>query len=340
MRERIKLRKINIPIFVSHRGCPHDCVFCNQKHITGKSGSVTPQQADKIIKQAVSTIDFDKASAEIAFFGGSFTAIPREEQEGLLEVAHRYIKDGLADGIRISTRPDCIDEEELCMLKEYGVSSIELGVQSTDEQVLLKSRRGHSYEDVVFASKLINDYGFELGLQMMLGLPGDTAQKSMKTARDIVSLHPKTARIYPTIVIRDSALALMYEKGAYEPLTLDDAVELCADVYTLFCKNDIEVLRMGLMASDEICEGGKIVSGPFHPSFGELVHSRIFLNNMREMIRGCGKKEACFCVNPRDLSKAIGNKKKNIKILKDEQDVKIVIKCDEKIEIGKIVWYN
>ncbi len=334
------MRKINIPIFVSHRGCPHDCVFCNQKHITGKSGSVTPQQADKIIKQAVSTIDFDKASAEIAFFGGSFTAISKEEQKGLLEVAHRYIKDGLADGIRISTRPDCIDEEELCMLKKYGVSSIELGVQSTDEQVLLKSRRGHSYEDVVFASKLINDYGFELGLQMMLGLPGDTAQKSMKTARDIVLLHPKTARIYPTIVIRDSALALMYEKGAYEPLTLDEAVELCAKVYALFCENGIEVLRMGLMATDDICEGGSVVAGPFHPSFGELVHSRIFLNKMRDMVSDCNQYEVCFCVNPRDMSKAIGNRKSNIKTLEEEKGIKITIKSDKIVENGKIMWYN
>lgn len=331
------MRKVNIPIFVSHRGCPHDCVFCNQKRITGQNGSVTPGEADEIIKSSLATINRGRSYIEIAFFGGSFTAIDICEQEALLKVAHKYIKSGEVDGIRLSTRPDCINESELIMLKNYGVTSIELGVQSTDEEVLKKSRRGHSYDDVVKASKLINEFGFELGLQMMLGLVGDTREKSLKTARDIISLSPKTTRIYPTIVIRDSALEVMYNKGEYEPLSLDDAVELCAEIYTMFVQNNIEVLRMGLMASKDMHEGRGIVAGPFHPSFGELVFSRIYLNKMRSLLGGYTKKEAVLCVNPRDLSKALGNKRANIETIKNEFDINIIFKCDEKIERDQIV---
>ncbi len=331
------MRKVNIPIFVSHRGCPHDCVFCNQKRITGQNGSVAPSEADEIIKSALATINRGRSYIEIAFFGGSFTAIDICEQEALLKVAHKYIKSGEVDGIRLSTRPDCINESELIMLKNYGVTSIELGVQSTDEEVLKKSRRGHSYDDVVKASKLINEFGFELGLQMMLGLVGDTREKSLKTARDIISLSPKTTRIYPTIVIRDSALEVMYNKGEYEPLSLDDAVELCAEIYTMFVQNNIEVLRMGLMASEDMHEGRGIVAGPFHPSFGELVFSRIYLNKMRLLLGGYTKKEAVLCVNPRDLSKVLGNKRTNVNAVMREQGIKISIKCDEKIQCGQIV---
>ena len=206
--------------------------------------------------------------------------------------------------------------------------------------MLKKSRRGHSYDDVVCASKLINEFGFELGLQMMLGLVGDTAEKSLKTARDIISLSPKTARIYPTIVIRDSALEVMYNRGEYEPLALDDAVSLCAKIYTMFTENNIEVLRMGLMASEDMHEGRGIVAGPFHPSFGELVFSKLYLDKMRSLLHGYTNAEAVLCVNPRDLSKALGNKRSNIDIIKNEQGVKISLKCDEKVERGQIVWYN
>ncbi|MBO5909312.1 MAG: radical SAM protein [Clostridia bacterium] len=337
--KKINARKVNIPIFVSHRGCLHDCVFCNQKRITGRSGSVTPAQAHEIIKCALSTIDIENTCVEIAFFGSSFTAIPVCEQEALLKVAHSYIKNGAVSGIRLSTRPDCISMDELSMLKSYGVTSIELGVQSTDEEVLEKSRRGHSYADVVCAAQMINEFGFELGLQMMLGLPGDTREKSIKTARDIIALSPKTARIYPTLIIRDSALAFMYERGEYDPISLEEAVLVCAEIYTMFRENKIEVLRMGLMASEDMCEGKGIIAGPFHPSFSELVFSRLYLLKMRDMIRGCNKKQITLRVNPRELSKALGNKRCNIETIKNEQGVKIELKCDENVDCGELLWY-
>lgn len=331
------MRKVNIPIFVPHKGCPHNCVFCNQKRITGQADSVTPQSAAAAIEAALKTIPRDGTRIETAFFGGSFTAIPKEEQKAFLCAVQPYLKSGAIDGIRLSTRPDCIDEDGLCMLKSYGVTSIELGVQSTDKDVLENSRRGHTYSDVVYAAKLIKSYGFELGLQMMLGLPGDTEEKSVRTARDIVLLAPDTSRIYPTLVIRDSELCDMYERGMYKPLTVEEAVEQSAKIYSLFVQNGITVLRMGLMASEDMCEGKGIAAGPFHPSFGELVFSRLFLDKIRTAVYGRTEKEIVLHVNPKDLSKAAGNRRRNIEAVKNEQGVKIRLIGDESVEQGEIV---
>ena len=330
------MRKVNIPIFVPHRGCMHDCVFCNQKRITGQAGDVTPEAAAQTIEQSLQTIGAD-TRAEAAFFGGSFTAIPRAEQEAFLRAAQPYVKSGKLNGIRLSTRPDCISRENLAMLASYGVTSIELGVQSTDEAVLLKSRRGHTAADVAHAVGLIREYDFELGLQMMLGLPGDTREKALQTAADIVSLSPDTARIYPTIVIRDSALCDLYEAGRYTPLILEEAVEQSAQIYKMFTQHGICVLRMGLMASEDMCQGRAIVAGPFHPAFGELVHARLFLDKIRAALRGYSGTQAVLRVNPKDLSKAIGNRRKNIETIKNEQGVKITLIGDESVEPGEIL---
>lgn len=329
------MKKANIPIFVSHRGCPHSCVFCNQKHITGSSGSVSPSEAEEIIKTALKTIDLKNTSAEIAFFGGSFTAIDEKEQEGLLKAAAKYVLNGDVSGIRISTRPDCIWEKNLDMLKRYGVKSIELGVQSTDEEVLQKSRRGHSFEDVKKAVYLIREHGFELGLQMMIGLPGDTRDKSIKTAEDIISLSPDTARIYPTVVVADSELENMYRRGEYRALTLEEAVETCALIYKKFIQNGIIVLRMGLMATEEM-SGRGAVAGAYHPAFGEMVFSRIYLDKLRALAEG-KKGEMVLRVNPKEVSKVIGIRRCNIAKIREEFGVNIVLKCDESVEQGKIL---
>lgn len=330
------MRKINIPIFVSHRGCPHDCVFCNQKKITGQSGSVTPDEADEIIKTSLETVDLQNSDVEVAFFGGSFTAIDEAEQEALLATAHKYIGRGCVRGIRISTRPDCIWESNLKMLKKYGVTSIELGAQSTDAEVLKESRRGHGYEDIVNASQLIKSYGFELGLQMMLGLPGDSETKSLKTAMDIVSLAPSTTRIYPTIVVKDSGLEAMYLRGEYVPLTLDEAVEQSAKVYKLFADNGIEVLRMGLMASEEM-RGGGAVAGPFHPSFGELVFSRLYLDELRMFAKENNAAYLDIYVHPKEVSKVIGNRRRNLDTIAKEYGTKIRVRGDAHVAKGKLL---
>lgn len=296
---------------------------------------MTPEKAEIYIDECVKTLPED-ALCSVAFFGGSFTAIDKDLQESFLKAAEKHIKSGKISYIRISTRPDCISKENLSMLYSYGVRAIELGVQSTDDKVLSLANRGCSVEDTRNAVKLIKEHGgFELGLQMMTGLPGDTREKTMKTAKDIIAFGADTTRIYPTLVIENSKLCDMYKKGEYTPLTLDEAVDRCADLYELFYENGVSVLRMGLMASDEISENSaSVLAGPVHSAFGELVHSRIFLK--RILPHAEGKKTLSVYVNPKDISKALGNKKSNIKYILDKTGCQVNIYQDSTLNTNEI----
>lgn len=262
-----------IPIFVPHQGCPNDCVFCNQVKITGVSTDVTADDVERIIKEYLETMD-DKSNKEVAFFGGSFTAIDLDKQIELLSVAKKYKDLGKIQDIRLSTRPDCINDDILSIHKKYSTSIIELGVQSMDHEVLERSNRGHDSECVYKSAKMIRDYGFKLGLQLMTGLPGDDECKSLYTAREFVKIHPDIVRIYPTLTIRDSELEKMYNDGQYRPQTLDEAIDIVKKLVAMFESNGIQVIRVGLQATDEL-SGGSIVDGPFHPAFGEMVESRM-----------------------------------------------------------------
>ena len=265
-----------IPIFVPHEGCVHNCVFCNQNSITGISEVIDAKYTKNTIKAYLETINrTEETVIEVSFFGGSFTAIDINKQRRLLKVAREYKEKGLIDFIRLSTRPDYIDDFILTNLKEYKVDTIELGVQSLDEEVLKRSARGHSEEHVRKASKLIHEYGFTLGHQVMLGLPGDTFEKDIKTALKVVEMKPKICRIYPALVIKNTPMEKMYEQGIYKPYTLEEAVEISKELYNIFTKNNIEVIRIGLQPTEEINEGGELVAGPFHPAFRELVESKI-----------------------------------------------------------------
>ena len=305
------MRTYHIPIFVPHRGCPHDCAFCNQKKITGSLRAPSPAEAAELIRLSLSTMKRQDRYTEAAFFGGSFTAIPWEEQEALLQAAYPFRQSGELDGIRVSTRPDAITEEGLARLKQYGVTMIELGVQSMDDGVLPAAGRGHTAADSIRAAELIRQSGVGLGVQMMTGLPEDTDEKSRRTAQALIALRPDCARIYPTLVLRDTELYRRWRAGEYQPQKLWDAVELCAELDTMFLENRIPVIRMGLMASDEICEGGSVAAGPYHPAFGELVQSHILLGRMKQggTDRG-GLVE--IRVNPKDISRAVGNRKRNL----------------------------
>ena len=317
------MKTYNIPIFVPHRGCPHDCVFCNQKRITGLQNSVTASDVRKTIEEYLKTLPKNDARIEAAFFGGSFTGIPIEEQTELLGAAYEYAQDGRIDGIRLSTRPDYISMEILDNLMRYGVTTIELGVQSMDDEVLLKSNRGHKSADVVTAVELIRKYPFALGLQMMTGLPGDTKIKSLHTADALIALKPDMVRIYPTLTIRDTKLEEMYRDGSYTPETLEEAVELCAKLVLKFEAANITVIRVGLQSTDEISESGdSVVAGPLHSAFGELVENEIYYGLIMDVI---GDKDGIIYVNPREISKATGNKKRNIIRIKKEtgRDIKI-----------------
>jgi len=241
----------NISIFVPHFGCPNMCSFCNQRHIAGSFSAPDKQTIEAAVKTAVSSKNFDSKTTEIAFFGGSFTAIDREYMVKLLSFAYPFVQNGTVKGIRISTRPDAIDTDVLNVLKKYGVTAIELGAQSMQDDVLVKNNRGHTVDDVINASTLIKKMGFELGLQMMTGLYGSSNQLDIETAKKIIELTPDTVRIYPTIVLENTDLGELYKKGEYLPQTLDDAVSLTVELLNLFRKSNIKVIRTGLHTIDE-----------------------------------------------------------------------------------------
>lgn len=323
------MKNYNIPIFIPHLGCPFDCVFCNQRRITGIGTDVTPEETVDIIEGELATLPQD-AHIEAAFFGGSFTGIPMEEQNALMDAVQPYIEDGRIQGIRLSTRPDYITREILDNLLKHHVTTIELGVQSLDDEVLKAVCRGHNAAQVHKAVSLIKEYPFTLGLQMMTGLPGDTPEKSMYTAHEIVKLKPDIARIYPTLTIKDTFLEKMYYEGKYKPQTLDEAVELAKQILLLFEENNIRVIRLGLQSTGEICENGAVTAGPVHSSFGELVESSIYLDIMREKLPD--NSSVRVFVNPKEISKASGNRRRNIDAIKCEKNTSIKIAGDENLK--------
>lgn len=303
------MKKGNISIFVAHLGCPQQCSFCNQRTITGTEKQPDADDVKAAVEKALKRKGYEY---EIAFFGGSFTAIDREYMLSLLNAAYEYVRCGSVKGIRISTRPDFIDGKILETLKSHGVTSIELGAQSMDNEVLKANLRGHTAQDVENASRLIKSYGFELGLQMMTGLYKDTDEKAVETAKRIIALKPDTVRIYPTVVLKGTYLAELFDKELYAAQTVDDAAALCTVLVPMFEEAGIKVIRLGLHASDEIKKN--MVAGAYHDSFGEIVESRRMLNKILKHPPGSYE----VFVNPKSLSKLKGNQKRNIYFLIEE----------------------
>lgn len=304
----------NIALFIPHRGCPHQCSFCNQKRITGQQTQPTGSDVKAAVETALASGRIDPQQTEIAFFGGSFTAVEQPYQEELLSAAAPYVKSGAVKGIRISTRPDCVDDRILRFLQAYGVTSVELGAQSMVDSVLMANRRGHTAEQVTAASRLIRAYGFSLGLQMMTGLYTDTADGARYTAQALADLAPDTMRIYPTVVMADTDLALLYRSGQYVPMTLDEAVSLCSELLGFFAQRHIAVIRLGLHSSEELTHR---LAGPYHPAFAELCHSHRFLQSLTVYLRQEAVPQGTLSigVHPRFLSKAIGQGKCNLQSL-------------------------
>ncbi|SHE32044.1 elongator complex protein 3 [Caloramator proteoclasticus] len=332
-----------IPIFVPHKGCPHDCIFCNQKRITGQYNDVEAEDVYKIIEEHLKTIDRNNSHIEISFFGGSFTGIEIEKQKEFLSIAKEYVDKGLVDEIRLSTRPDYIDREILDYLKKYGVKNIELGAQSMDDDVLMKQCRGHSSEDVVNASKLIKEYGFKLGLQMMVGLYGDSFEKDIYTAKKFIELKPDFVRIYPTLVVKDTYLEVLYKKGMYKPLELMDAVYICKELYKLFYKNNIYIMKIGLQVSDDFTLGKNVVAGPFHPAFRELVESSLLNDMILYYINTYFKesKSIDLIVNQKTLSKMYSDKKRFFNdILQQISDKKVKVHQSTDLDLFEICLRN
>lgn len=311
------MKHSNVAIFVPHNGCPHNCSFCNQREITGQQTQPCVCDVEETIETARKSLKENTKNAEIAFFGGSFTAIDRAYMESLLSAAAPSVKSGEFAGIRISTRPDAIDGEILDTLHRYGVTAIELGAQSMNDEVLAANERGHTKEDVVTSSRMITEAGFSLGLQMMTGLYKSSNELDRESAYEIAALNPDTVRIYPTVVIKGTELYNLYKTKEYTPQTLNDAIKLCSELLMFFEERNINVIRLGLHDSDSLRDG--MAAGAFHPAFRELCESEIMYNSCVQALEknGIHSGTAEIFVNPRSVSRFIGQKRENIERLKN-----------------------
>ena len=329
------MRHINIPLFIPHRGCPNQCVFCNQRTISGVR-SYNPASFVSVIEENLSSVA-PEDEVEIAFFGGSFTGIDREEMVSLLELAYSYVKRGRVKSIRCSTRPDYIDDEVLDVLQKYGVGTVELGLQSISESVLSLTRRGHDFDAEERAAKMITERGLSLVGQMMIGLPGSTLDDELDTANFIIRAGASAARIYPTVVFHDTELCDMAKRGDYLPLSLEEAVVRSARVLRLFVEAGLPVIRIGLHASENLSSEDTYFAGPNHPALGELVESRLYFDLIKDAVKKTGligKDVINIEVARGELSKAIGQKRRNKLLLAQTLSVK-EIKFSESDSLSK-----
>lgn len=306
------MKQTNISIFIPHIGCPHRCSFCDQKSISGEAKAPRGDDVARLLEEQVQHLRERNMCAEIAFFGGSFTAIPRAYMTELLEAAGAALKrySDVYRGIRCSTRPDCISSEILELLKAYGMTAIELGAQSMSDEVLHANDRGHTADDVRRASELIKQSGISLGLQMMTGLYRDSEEAVLHTAEEFIKLKPDTVRIYPTVILEGTRLGELYKSGEYESFTFEDTVRICAGLLKEFTANDIRVIRMGLHASEDV--ENAMLSGVYHPAFREICESRLFLDDVLNKLDSMEKGAYTLYTDPRNISRATGQKRCNI----------------------------
>ncbi len=322
------MRHKTFPFFIPHSGCPHQCSFCEQRAISGQEKPITPQEAaDELVRAKVQGLL--TAEMEVAFFGGSFTAIGENKVRAYLEKVFPFVQNGDCAGIRVSTRPDAVEEPMLLLLKRYGVKTIELGAQSMRDDVLIKNGRGHTVNDVRQAAKRIRAMGFSLGLQMMVGLYGDTHPKdTMVTAQELCALSPDFVRIYPTVIVRGTTLAALYESGEYVPMTLDEGVNVCADLLELFEAHEIPVIRLGLQDSLTLVKNQ--IGGLYHPAFRELCESVLYRRRIEEVLRGRPHGHYTVFVHPSCVSKAIGHGRCNCAVF-EKNGFFLRIKPDEQV---------
>jgi histone acetyltransferase (RNA polymerase elongator complex component) len=320
-----------IPIFLMNRGCPHRCLFCNEQLTAGdRPERITEAAFTETVRTHLAGAGRKSGPVQIAFYGGTFTGMVREEQQRLLKLAAPFLREGAADGIRISTRPDGIDAEGLDFLRTSGVTTVEVGAQSLHDEVLLHSRRGHTADDTVRAAALLREKGFEAGIHLMVGLPGDSPGRFAETIERVIALRPDMVRIHPTLVLRDTPLAQAFREGNYLPLGLADAVALCKNALKALAAAGIPVIRLGLQTTRELEEPGAVVAGPFHPAFRSLVETALFLEMAAALLSSAGWKSGApalspadtgggltlhFTLSPADVSNFYGVKRENIKAL-------------------------
>ena len=320
-------RPFIIPIFLPHAGCPHQCVFCNQVSITGKNQkAINPDQIRSQILQFLEYKNDRRKPVQISFYGGNFLGLKFDEITDLLDLATGFVRQGQVDSIRFSTRPDTITLDRLNIISEYPVETVEIGAQSMDDHVLALAERGHSAADTVRAVEQLKEHQFIIGVQMMVGLPGDNEDRSLSTAEKIAALQPDFVRIYPTVVVNKSKLARWYQNGTYAPLSLAEAVTGVKKLYLIFKKDNIRIIRMGLQTSEDLANDSTVLAGPNHPAFGHMVYSEIFFDAAQEVLDSMKtfSDTISISVNPRSISKMRGLNNLNIKKLKENYDLKTV----------------
>jgi len=318
-------RPLIIPIFIPHMGCPHRCIFCNQRAITGKTAQTpSPEQIQEEVNRFLKYGKDRPSTTQISFFGGSFLGLEKGTVLSLLEAAMPFVRRKDVDSIRFSTRPDTISQESLSLLDRFPVSTVELGVQSMNDRILDVAGRGHRAASTVVATGMLKEQDYQVGLQMMVGLPGDDDDGAMETARRIAALRPDFVRIYPTLVLKGSLLAGRLKDGSYHPMALESCVTLVKRLYLYFKLQDIPVVRMGLQASDGLTRAGDFIAGPYHPAFGHLVHGEIVFDAISSALDRMGKlpDPLTISAHPSMVSRVQGLNKRNICRLKNTFDIK------------------
>ena len=317
MSKKVK-KYLIIPIFIPHQGCPHRCIFCQQKTITGLSETLSaPDDIRNTIESAIGSRRFpNQKPREVAFYGGTFTSLPAARMIGMLDAVRSYVERGIIESIRVSTRPDALGEDTLDILDSFGVSTVELGAQSMDDKVLRLSNRGHTSRDTITAVKTLKERGFNVGIQLMPGLPGDSQGVFMDTIDKVIGLKPDMVRLYPTLVIKGTKLAQWYQEGRYTPMGIEDTVNLCKDACIRLEDSGIPVIRIGLMSSPSLLQKGEIIAGPWHPCLGFLVRSAIHLERVRPHLPPMGEAENIILHAPRgEIPLIMGYKKGGIRHL-------------------------
>lgn len=329
-----------IPIFIPHAGCPHRCLFCDQIKITAEpTRRIGPGHVREVLEAAIHSARFDKnRNPELAFYGGTFTGLSKDRMKSLLGAAAPYISGGFIRSIRVSTRPDFLDEERLNILQAFGVSTVELGTQSMDDRVLSLSKRGHTARDTIRAVRMLKDHGFKVGIQLMPGLPGDSRKTFLTTIKKVLAMKPHMARLYPALVIKGTGLARLYGEGAYQPFSLQDAVHVCVESVVLLEENGIPVIRIGLMSSPSLLEKGRIVSGPWHPAFGFLVRSAIHLKGITPDLPIPGEAAQIKLYAPkREISLVRGYKNHGLQEIELKTGARVMgVVPDDTVPVGRI----
>ena len=340
MPEKGRRRPLIVPIFIPYQGCPHRCIYCQQEKITDQAARrLNPSDITETLNKAIRSPKFEQAEApEVAFYGGTFTSLPEKQMIRLLEAVEPYIKQGFFSSIRVSTRPDALDDSKLKLIRDLHVTTVELGAQSLDDDVLGLARRGHSAADTIASVRLLKENGFKVGIQLMPGLPGDTENTFLKTVEVVARLSPHMVRLYPTVVIRGTELEDLYRAGDYQPLSLIEAVNLCVKSCTQLEENGIPVIRMGLMSSPSLLEKGEIVAGPWHEAFGFLVRSEIH----HQKITPClPEKNAIGMIRirapRREIPLVVGYKNRGLRSIEEKTGAEVLgVTPDDSVPAGQI----